>query len=412
MNKKEITPQVQIESMLKKVHDRIEIDQVKDIGIHSGLSGIAMFIFYYAQKCKDEELYDKGVEVLHRIFDKINSGYTFPTFCSGIAGASWAIQHLAEKDIIDQETTAVLDNFDDYLSGFITVEIQQERSDFLHSTLGIGLYFFKRYTSKNDTSPFYEDNLNTILTFLEDTVIQTDTGITWYSNIEDKGDKYISNFSLAHGIIAIGLFLIKLHTTVIFKERSEILLKQLLDYIAANKFQAEDHSSSLYPGHILYNKDHTIDTIKKNSRLGWCYGDIGIGLLFIRAYEQLKDPNYEQLATEVFEHALSRESPEETGINDSGFCHGAFGLAYLFRVISRHATSNKDAYVLQSHYWLQKGFSMDSGKEHCEFLQWNGISKVWEPKIQLLEGYAGIGLILLDFLDSTESSWDECFLLS
>lgn len=411
MSEKEIIDQDQITSMLEKVNNRIDLDQVENIGIHSGLSGISLFKFYYAQKFTLQDIYDEGADLLENIFKKIDEGYTFPTFCSGIAGAAWTIQHLAEKDIIDLETTDVLENFDEYLYSFINAEMEQGRSDFLHSTLGVGLYFFRRYTFKN-TSSFYEKSLNAILTFLEKTAIQKDQGITWYSRFEDKGGKNISNFSLAHGIISIGLFLIKLSTTPVFKDRSDVLLKQLLAYISANKFKPKDQSSSLYPTYILYNNDHTLDAIKKDSRLAWCYGDITIGLLFIRAHEQLNDPNYKKLAIEIFEHTLSRKSLEETSIGDSGFCHGTFGLAYLYKVVSRYDTNIKDALALQANYWLKKAFAMNTGTTQCEFLQWGGVSKTWEPQASVLEGYAGIGLILLGFLDNVDSSWDESFLLS
>ncbi|HAI36832.1 MAG TPA: hypothetical protein DCM40_01150 [Maribacter sp.] len=46
------------------------------------------------------------------------------------------------------------------------------------------------------------------------------------------------------------------------------------------------------------------------------------------------------------------------------------------------------------------------------YKQWNGLENKWVPKLSLLEGVAGIGLVLVDYLSEKDKNWDQCILIS
>ena len=69
-----------------EVLDR-ETSKNKEIGVLSGTSGVALFQFYYSRFLDDDIHADKGVETITKMVEYINSGFNYPTFCTGIAGA-------------------------------------------------------------------------------------------------------------------------------------------------------------------------------------------------------------------------------------------------------------------------------------------------------------------------------------
>ena len=48
---------------------------------------------------------------------------------------------------------------------------------------------------------------------------------------------------------------------------------------------------------------------------------------------------------------------------------------------------------------------------YAGFKQWEGNSEEWSPKTSLLEGIAGIGLSIIDYLSEEPNTWDKCILL-
>ncbi len=76
------------------------------LGMLSGLSGLALFQFYYSRFVDNDEFSAIGLEILTRCIDKINDGYNFPTYCTGIAGMGWLLEHLKEYDFRRTHNTA------------------------------------------------------------------------------------------------------------------------------------------------------------------------------------------------------------------------------------------------------------------------------------------------------------------
>ena len=59
--------------------------ELKDLGLLSGMSGIVLFKFYYSKLLDDDSLAEEGLSILTECINKINEGYNYPTFCSGLA---------------------------------------------------------------------------------------------------------------------------------------------------------------------------------------------------------------------------------------------------------------------------------------------------------------------------------------
>jgi lantibiotic modifying enzyme len=117
-----------------------------------------------------------------------------------------------------------------------------------------------------------------------------------------------------------------------------------------------------------------------SARTAWCYGDPGVAIALLHA-DRIDD------ARSIARRAASR-APNETGVVDGAFCHGAAGLAQIFaRLDERQA----------SRYWLER--TVDA-------------RPIPTSSSAFLAGGVGIGLALVSAISVRDPSWDRLALLS
>jgi hypothetical protein len=153
------------------------------------------------------------------------------------------------------------------------------------------------------------------------------------------------------------------------------------------------------------------------SRLGWCYGDLCVGLAMLKAARALKRNDWQTEALGIFDAAASR-SYESTGVIDAQFCHGSSGLAHLFNRIA-HATG-EERFRSTARAWIERTLDFrQPGSGVAGFLTRypppiDGVSDYpgsdWCASPGILEGAAGIGLVLLSAISPIEPDWDRLFL--
>ncbi|WP_282079676.1 lanthionine synthetase C family protein [Aquimarina algiphila] len=399
--------------LLEKLKEIAEILQKEythkeEIGVLSGISGIALFQFYYAKLMNEESHAEIGVELLGLVFQKINEGYTLPTFCSGIAGAAWAIELLQEEEFIDIDCDEVLSGLDTYLIQFIkNTESDQNFYDFLHGILGVGFYFLKRYqnTKSKTLKEKYKGLLLEIVALLQKTSQIEDNRAKWESYLIRDEDVKGYNLSFAHGITSIINFLSRLAAYDDFNKEVVTLLQQSVKYIFSLK-NKEGTDSSSFPSWI------TCDNKKsESSRLAWCYGDLGIGITLWRVGKVLGNTKYKNEAIVILKHAAKRRDLTETSINDAGLCHGAFGVMHMYNYM--YTETRDPIFEETAGFWMNVGLNMAVHKKgHAGYMQWvGGEHPGWRTEISVLEGIAGIGLSILSYLAPFDTKWDECLLI-
>ncbi|MGE0078156.1 MAG: lanthionine synthetase C family protein [Bacteroidales bacterium] len=402
---KPIINEKDINLILNKIYDAIKLDSlfVNDIGMLSGLAGIAQFCFYYGKYLKRDEPAEIGLNIINKIFEKIEHKYQLPTYCSGIAGAAWSIIHLSENDFLDVDCDIVLNGIDDYLGNQMNYYIANNKYDYLHGAIGIGLYFLKRFeTTKNDKlKAKYLVYLVQLLSYLKETSIvdkQSD-GLKWESLSGVKNDNLVYNLGLAHGIPSILYFLNRLALNGIEVNKSNTLLWKGINYLQYSKL--EGNEISLYPSIISDNAKTS------HSRLAWCYGDLGIGSVF----SQLKITSVNEDARKIFLLSVKRTNLDENNVVDAGICHGAMGIAHIFN--RQYQASDNVELKNAALYWLHKGIEMAVHVDGCAgFLKWDNTNKEWVKELCLLNGISGIGLVLISMISDIDPAWDECLLLS
>jgi len=389
--------------MEKKITEIFNIIYTKykktnSISLASGNGGIIIFLFYYFRLTQNTKALDLANNLLDKTIKIINNGEIYPSFCDGIAGIGWLIEHLEQNNFIECNTDTILNDIDLYLFNSMINDFKKGKGyDFLHGAIGKGLYFIKR---KNINIAYLEDITINLLKTADYPKINQ---LAWRS-IHHQTGKIIYNLSLSHGIASIINFNSRLYKNGIAKNNSMKIIQNatnyLLDVSLTNKI-------SVFPNYIYLNE------INNNaSRMAWCYGDLGIGITLWQASQVIKDKQIENKAIEILLHSSKRCDTIKNFVVDAGLCHGTSGIAHIFNRM--YLNSGINEFKTASDFWF---------KETLKMAKYNdGLAgyKVWRSTknggIQndygFLEGIAGIGLAFISTVSDIKPTWDECLLLS
>lgn len=376
------------------------------IGVLSGLTGLAIFQFYYSKLYEDQTSADIGSEMLSKVIEHINDGYSLPTYCTGIAGAGWALEFLSEQDFIELDCDELLPVLDDYLVESIKIDDRENYYDFLHGVLGTGYYFFKRYqnTKSAEQRIKYRDLLSGILQRLENTGIKENDHIKWESYLIRDENLRGYNLGMAHGICSIINFLSRIAGDPYFSSQAKTLIQKATYFVLS--FEQKEASTLRFPDWVtLENK------IGQSGRLAWCYGDLSMGISLWRAGKVLEDQHVKERSLNVLKDTTKRINQEDTKIVDAGICHGSAGLAQMYKHL--YHETKEPVFNEACQFWMDETLAMDTHEQgYAGYMQKRGDdNKPWQAELGLLEGVAGIGLSIISYLNPSETQWDQCLMI-
>ena len=402
INTKKITKA--LNSISESLYEFTRYDE--DYGLLSGYCGSALFYAYY-HKLTGKKIY---LNYMNRIIEKTINGLAekklWLSHCSGISGIAWTIQHLMKMDLINRKTTEnIFEEADKILSAYMLRELNKCRYDFLHEGLGVMLYFLDKLPDAKAQS--YLENA---VTSLEKAVVITTSGITWRDHSTPKGSRNRSaayNVGLSHGVPAILSILSMLYEKKVAATKTLSLVENGVQWLLSTKNNAGDKCISLYPTAV--NDGVQLYEVK-NSRLGWCYGDLSVAVALHNIGTRLKNDSYKQEARTIFEYTLEHRNIENGSILDTSLCHGSMGVSHIYR---RAYLSTADIFFLTgANQWLQQTLNIADRKNGPVGFKYH-TAKGYENNYNLLEGLTGIGLALIAVLDAhTSPGWDRCLLLS
>jgi len=369
-------------------------------GLLGGKTGIALFFLYYAKIMDRQEPYDHGLELLSSVFDDINSGFNYHTHAGGLAGIGSVIEILSGKDFLEVDTNELLGELDNYLHELMIYEIKTGNYDFLHGAIGITFYFLVR--TSNEKSHKY---IAEFVSELDKIAVKDEQGIRWISEI--GSEKHIKgyNLSLSHGLASIIAILSKIYKVGIEKEKTLELLNGAVKYLLNQKLY-DSKLYSLFPSWVSEGGTPT------NSRLAWCYGDLGIGIALWLAGNNTNNSKWKEKAIEIVKHTTTRKEDENTGVVDAGLCHGSAGIAHIYNRMYNY--TKKQEFKNSADYWLNKTLEFAMHEDTLSGYKMFRTEEHGGPQEEFgfLEGIAGIGLMYISAISDVEPAWDECLLLS
>lgn len=384
------------------------IHSLNDYSLLGGSFGEVFFLYYYS--LVDPAYEEKADEALERLLNNIsiNDGYFMSTYCNGFAGLGVGL-HLLEESGFIEGAKEVLEDVDELLEYSLAKEISNNNYDFLHGAIGIGFYYLKHHKCSPDKSLV---QLEKIVNYLEDTsIVNEQTNQIKWTDLDrnfDTGEVSTRfNISLSHGMSSIAIFLSRLLSFEILNEdmknRVIQMLNGALNYIISQKLDCKQYGS-YFPACSIES-----DKILGGSRLGWCYGDLGIAVALWQAGHVLNRLDCTDLSIEVLRFAaLNRTDLRLNYVFDAGLCHGSAGIAQIF---FRMAEQTKLPELYKAYeYWRDKTLEMAYHEDGLAgYKTFNAKDSIWTDSANVLEGISGIGLLLLS---PVCADWDEILLLS
>ena len=355
--------------------------------LFSGLSGLSLLYANLFVITRDEFHSKKSIEVLERAIKFLSDGKGGLTFANGVAGVGWLIKHLIKKEILSPLDAESLVDFDELLlENLKSDEYKNNRYyDLLFGLIGKGIYFLEG-SNINDYRA-----LEIIFARLNNLDVASNPEGLWYAMLgkeqrNEQNDYF--DYGLAHGLPSISIFLTKLYKAGICEVECKHFVQTISDFLQKQRLK---NRVSQFPSHSKSSAE---------SRLAWCYGDLGIAFSLLQASIVLGKPSLKEDARRLAVSCTSRTLNNsfiktEGDLIENGFCHGTLGLVHLFNQLYRKI--GDDQLVEARDYWLSVTFGKN--KKNIVANEYDAEKGVWMESGTLLNGYCGMGLVLLNLMD-------------
>lgn len=385
-------------------------------GIAGGNMGLAIF-YHEAARALQEPRYEELRDARwNAAIDQLAHGTTTSAHLfAGYAGVGWATDLLGsmvpcDEGEEDPDSDSVHEELEETLLQDLAEVREPANFDLINGPVGWGLYSLQRWPH-----PRARRALELILEFLERTAEPTPDGIRWWTSPDLLPDwqREISptgyyNLGIAHGIPAMWVLLSQMIQRGIRPDRARRLLEGGIRWVLSQKI--ETGIGIVFPSMVAEGRP------VRSSRLAWCYGDLGIAAALLVAARCAGHQPWETEAVSIARNA-ARISFDESRVQDASLCHGAAGVGHVF---NRMYQATGDEVLLDAaRLWLGRALEMrlvDGGVAGYASRRTEGDRPdgpwIWVPMPGILDGAAGVGLVLLAGLTSSEPTWDRFLCLS
>ncbi|MFA6275597.1 MAG: lanthionine synthetase C family protein [Pedobacter sp.] len=358
--------------------------QAMPMGLLGGKLGIALFFMEYSRFRGSDEYLEKGVGLIEQVFSETAFEIDNFSFYYGMSGLGWLMEYCNEQGFLEADTSEIFKQNEEMLYKRMVFELSRGHYDFLVGGLGIFLYFLAKPES---------EKVNAWLThgvdLLEDLSIKEGNLISWpdcdFINLQQiQGQR---NLGLSHGVPSILVVLCKAYHSGIDPKRTHRLISMTTDYLLSLS-NGDFEDGAIFPSFHIPGTEP-----ERNSRLGWCYGDLGVCLSLHAANMILKDRELDNVIKRILAHAAKRRDQIKDKVNDSALCHGSAGIGHIF---NKFAIAYSDPTLKESaDYWFGLSLEQSCGN-----------------RIELLEGLPGVGLAYISYLKPELASWEQVLLMA
>ncbi len=386
--------------MLKadEIFHSLNIDAGTDeLNLLEGLAGHILFRYVYGLEKDITES-----EVIEALLYKLsqnspNLNINPYSLANGMSGNCWLFQYLHIKGYIELEN-GFFGEIDEILAQEAYNNLIHKKYDFLHGAAGIMFTLLKRP----------EENckaLEQLTRALLDIRIEYNGYKVWeFESPRHLRTGLTINMGLAHGIPSVMVLLSKLYAANILPEQCKAAIADCYNFIARQRNpKITPNDFSIYPIFVI---DGTPN--KYTARLAWCYGDLGIGVAYYTIGKNLNDDTLIREAIEIFRYYATFTNEPKLCVRDSSLCHGAAGVMHLFHRM--YFNTGIEQFKHTAEYWLSVLLNMDTHKDGIA--GYKVMRDDWEADTSLLEGVAGVGLVLSSYRLQKEPDWDECLFMS
>ena len=385
--------------LLLKITEAIKENDCTTAGLLTGNIGIAIFLAYVNQLYNRADISEVMENSLHKCFKSLEANGSIHNYADGLAGICWGINHLVIQNKIDADVNSLFEELELPLFSKSENDLNYHFFDFIHGGLGAGIYALNRL---HDAKAI--NHIIKAINFIYQSAEMIDGDVKWKTIIEvgENLEKTEYNLGLSHGMPSIIWFLCKSYDANIETQKCSTLINGSINWLLKQKLSAQ--SISLFPSAVESSRK------KKHSRLGWCYGDLGIASTIWQAGKSLNNEQLKQEAIAIMLHNVKRNDFSANGIFDAGLCHGTAGIAHIFNRF--YFETKMPIFKETASFWINETLKMASHKDGLAGFKTMRDNVGLVNEYNLLEGIAGIGLALYSHITDEEPTWDRCLLLS
>ncbi len=385
-----------IEEKLSEIEEALssfQYEKSDNYAFFSGTGGLALYYYLKYTETNNPNFLSKAINVfdlgIRKLLEQDN---IYTSFMEGISGYLWFYYRYSFHRYYTIDVTVI--------SAIKRILVSQFKHnliindwDYMYGNIGICL-------NDIDNRPLFKKGLSKqLVQYLFETK-HSNQECYWFSKLYPQW----INFSLAHGITSILVFLRYCYLSNVQKEKAKEMLTLTATYILANA-NSKEKQYCVFPSYIMEGGEIV------QSRLAWCYGDLSIANTLWETADLINDVN---MRSKVFDIALKtcdRKSFRSTLIDSPTFCHGSIGLAYLYYKLFNR--SNHNTFEDSMLYWLNITLQFSKFDDGIAgFKDFDRHTKEWKNNVSILEGVIGVYFSLATITNKIESSWDRCLLLS
>jgi lantibiotic modifying enzyme len=374
-----------------------------DASLAGGSAGLAVFFAALGEISGDDRDNDTALRFLDVAAGAVaRQDFFDPGLYTGPVGVAWAFSALEGRLLAPDREDSDLDLL---LEHVLRPSPWPGQFDLVGGLVGLGTYCLERLPRRTARR-----GCELVVSRLAEAAVTMPGGLAWLSHgavgtpslLEAHPEGYV-DLGLAHGVAGVIAFLA--HSAAAEVAGATSLLEPAVSWLRGQRLQ--EKSESVYPGIVPLTGD------PDPARLAWCYGDLGIASALLAASAALSDGQLRAEALHLMRGAAGREA--STGVVDAGLCHGASGIA---QVLTRAGQETTDTILLEhARRWLRETLELRDLAEglggFAAFRPATGGSShtSHEALPGLLEGAAGVGLVLLSAVAPNEPWWDAPLLI-
>ena len=391
-------------------------------GVAQGYAGLAL-LWGCADACMPDEGWDRvGHEHLRRAVRAAEQQPRLPygMYCGlgGLALTSWYLSrgHTRYERLRRTVETTLVDRVTSAATALVQAShhgIGVSAFDVISGLAGAGRFLLLR---ADEAGPGHRTSLEAVLRALISLTEEQNGVPHWHTPprfLSDEASRQLYphgnlNCGLAHGIPG-PLALLSMATIAgVTVERQLEAIRRIAEWL--ERSQIHDEWGVSWPTAVPLAADGTPDGTAtcRPSRTAWCYGSPGIARALWLAGDALGEASYQDLAVSAME-AVYRRPLSVRQIDSPTFCHGVAGLQQITLRFAHDSGLPAFAEAARSlHRQMIDAYEPESvlGYRNVE----PGGRRVDQPG--LLDGAAGVALVLLAASTPVEPVCDALFLLS
>jgi lantibiotic modifying enzyme len=381
----------------------------RDPSLGRGQAGLALLYTWLARTRRMPQADVLARQCLDQAVEAVSTQAMNASLYGGFTGVAWAAE-LVDR-LLDPDAEDRIEAVDDAVLRLLSrADRWSAPYDLIVGLTGLGLYALQRYPR-----PSAIECLRRVVERLDECAQHDEHGLYWWTPPEEILDEesrkqYPSgrvDLGVAHGMAGAVALLGSICGAGVEQATARPLLEGAVSWLLAHSVPTD--AGPTFPVWVAPAFEPS------PARCAWCYGDPGIAAALLLAARGVGDAGWERAAVGLACRAAERPA-SETGVVNANFCHGAAGLAHLYNRM--YQATGEPTVGRAALYWLERtlGFYRRARDAGGSWVQGN-----WEPGqrerwtwtgVELVEGAAGVALVLLAAATSVEPTWDRMFLVS